>query len=73
MQRQIGFIIDDQKKLMELIPLSAAARGMMCGQAQLDNLRSAICDEISTGFRIIGGSHVGSDNQIANEITTNRL
>jgi hypothetical protein len=46
----------EQLKLTKLIPLSAAASGMMCGEVQINALKSALIDEISAGFKNLTSS-----------------
>ena len=41
----------EQEKLSKLAPLSAAASGMMCGEAQLNTLKRALTEAIASGFR----------------------
>lgn len=55
-------IQSEQSKLSELIPLSAAASGMMCGTGQLLSLRQALSEEISNGFSRLNANSADVSN-----------
>jgi hypothetical protein len=69
LQSIIDRIAVDQSKLVELVPLSAAASGMMCGEAQLNALKNALTAEISSGFERLNATAQSSDTPTAEEDT----